>query len=451
MLRSQRTSVINSDTLISIGFVSFYLVIARNGDLSGRGTLSLLLYGGCFLIAFIGAFLRGTYVKPQKFIWFICLIPFLYTSPYLFDAVMFTVGIIFIVFLEYKTSALKKLYGAIGFVAFVNAVCIFIQSMDRRFFDGFAQTWYPEGMYQQYLRTINGPYLNGCNAIVGNTAGYLIYCIGLLYLAYLTHYYTKHKILNTILFIVCFLALILTGKRAIMICGMASMMIIYIISGKRLKKIQRFLFAALLATALLCSFTFLAELFPNANTIIRIADSIEGLMQGDDISSGRVLLYRYALIQFKFSPILGIGWKEFNHLTTSLYNYSSEHYVNNDYLQVLCETGIVGFVCIYLPMILFLIKTIRMYLSVVNLEINNESKMALVFSLFIQIFYLSYSVFEIPLYDRCFFFMYIVSVSIGYCAQNEIKGQHRQELIRYNMLCKLKRYKRDMVCSTLVE
>lgn len=420
MLKSRGRLVLNSHSLISIGLVCFYLVIARNGDLSGKIALSLAMYGGCMLIAIVGSRFTYKYIKPEKLIWLVCLIPFFYCSAIWLDASLFIFGIIFIILLDCRTDDLNGLYKAIAFVALFNAICVTIQCFDNRFFDGFAKAWYPEGMYQQYLRTMKYEnYLNGCNAIAGDTAGYLTICIGLLYSNRLFPKYTKRKKINAFLLIICLIATILTGKRAILLCGLTSAIILYIISGKASKKFQRFLLVILLMFVLMRSITFVAELFPGANAIVRVANSINDLLYGQDITSGRTRLYGYALLQFRAHPVLGIGWKKFNLLTTDFYNYNSGHYVNNDYLQVLCETGIVGLVCIYLPMIVFLIKTLSMYSEVVKSKANNSIKLAFVFSLFIQIFHLTYSIFEIPLYDRCFFFTYILAVSMGYCAQKE--------------------------------
>lgn len=420
MLETKRVVILNNSTLISIGLFCFYIVVARNGDLSGKATESIILYGGCLLIALLGSRLKYRYMSTNRFIWFITLIPLLYSSPTWFDTTMFAIGIVLIIFLEYRTNDLNKLFKAFIFVGIVNAICVFIQSIDKGFFDAFARAWYPEGMYQQYLRTMRyESYLNGCNPVAGDTAGYLIFCIGLLFSTYMIPQYAKNQKISKAVFVLCIIALILTGKRGGLICTLVASIIIYVISGKSSKKIQRFLLVVVLLLILMRSITFFAELFPGANAIVRAADSINGILYGQDITSGRTRLYGYALIQFRAHPVLGIGWKKFNLLTTTLYNYNDVHYVNNDYLQVLCETGVVGLICIYLPMITFLIKTLSMYSEVVKSKANKNIKLAFVFSLFIQIFHLTYSIFEIPLYDRCFFFTYILAVSMGYCAQKE--------------------------------
>ena len=199
MVISQRRLVINSNTLISFGIACFYLVVARNGDLSGRVGLSLLLYGGCLLIAMIGALLNRRSVNPGKFIWLISLVPFLYSSPIWLDAALFAIGIVFIVFLEFRTDDLNALYRFIVLVAIVNAVCVFIQAADKSFFDGFARAWFPEGMYQQYYKTLQSDYyLNGCNAIAGDTAGYILNCIGLLFAVYLIRADSVHRNRNVL-------------------------------------------------------------------------------------------------------------------------------------------------------------------------------------------------------------------------------------------------------------
>ena len=415
--------VINSETIVSVSLAFFFFVIARNGDLSGNAVMSIVLYGGCLLFALSGSRTKYKYIGANKLIWFITLIPLLYSSAGWFDTVMFAIGIFFVIFTEYSTDSLKKLYGAVAFVAIINALCVFIQAIDKTFFDGFAKVWYPDAMYQQYLQTMKSePYLNGCNAIVGNTAGYLIVFIGLFFSTCMIKYRKEKSRFSTVLFILCFVALLLTGKRGILASGIIAVIVIYVVSGEGSKIIHRCLLVVVTVFILLRCATLIAGLFPNVYGIARVANTIEGVFAGSDVSSGRLRLYGYALQQFSTSPLFGIGWKQFNNLTTTLYGYSSVHYVNNDYLQVLCETGIVGMICIYLPMLLFFTKSLRMYSSIITSKISHNVKLAFTFSIFVQIFYLVYSFFEIPLYDRCFFFIYVLAVSIGYCAQNEFRS-----------------------------
>lgn len=76
-----------------------------------------------------------------------------------------------------------------------------------------------------------------------------------------------------------------------------------------------------------------------------------------EVGNGRVALWNLALELFKSSPVFGIGWRQY-----SAHNFVSGMEgvnVHNDYLQWLCETGIVGFILIAVPMFYLWIKTIK--------------------------------------------------------------------------------------------
>lgn len=76
-----------------------------------------------------------------------------------------------------------------------------------------------------------------------------------------------------------------------------------------------------------------------------------------DISSGRLYIWRYALELFRENPILGIGWEQFS-ADIPAYNIDTVK-VHNNFIQLLCETGIIGFLLIAIPMLALLVLTYR--------------------------------------------------------------------------------------------
>lgn len=74
---------------------------------------------------------------------------------------------------------------------------------------------------------------------------------------------------------------------------------------------------------------------------------------GADVSGGRLELYAIAWGLFKQHPIFGIGWERFM-------SYNTYHHdVHNTYLQWLCETGLVGFILIFVPTVVLLWKSFK--------------------------------------------------------------------------------------------
>lgn len=71
-------------------------------------------------------------------------------------------------------------------------------------------------------------------------------------------------------------------------------------------------------------------------------------------SNGRLILWNNAYQLFRQSPIFGIGWRQFSEQNNV--QYMEGNNVHNDYLQWLCETGIVGFLLIFIPFLYLWIK-----------------------------------------------------------------------------------------------
>lgn len=73
----------------------------------------------------------------------------------------------------------------------------------------------------------------------------------------------------------------------------------------------------------------------------------------DELTSGRIGLWKKAWELFKENPVFGIGWEQFmNH-------NKYEHEVHNTYLQWLCEAGIIGFILLMTPLVFMWLMTLK--------------------------------------------------------------------------------------------
>ena len=82
--------------------------------------------------------------------------------------------------------------------------------------------------------------------------------------------------------------------------------------------------------------------------------TIENLLNGQDVTSGRLTLYQIAVAAFRERPVFGIGWDQYQtlvpaeYLTDPVVGIEDTHCI---YLQFLCETGIVGALLILVPLV----------------------------------------------------------------------------------------------------
>ena len=96
---------------------------------------------------------------------------------------------------------------------------------------------------------------------------------------------------------------------------------------------------------------------PGASLIINRIVNSEG-----DVLSGREVFWNYAMEMFRQNPLFGKGFLSFNDYAFYRgFRYYGERWnyqAHNVYIQLLAETGIVGFLLMTLLIILMLFKTI---------------------------------------------------------------------------------------------
>ena len=203
--------------------------------------------------------------------------------------------------------------------------------------------------------------------------------------------------------------LLLTGKRGPIVFLLLTLSIIYYSDGCgreriiRIAKIAGMLFLAYIALFVIVSVT-------KVDAIIRIYDTVHKFLTSGSIEdAGRNQLHEQALYYFRENPLLGIGWSNFK----ELYTFRGTH-VHCIYLQILCETGVVGF-CIF--MAFFLNRLLRTY-SLVKasrlIDVMPLEKGWIKFSLFIQLYFLLYGITGNPLYDIEETIIYFFAIGISY-------------------------------------
>lgn len=208
--------------------------------------------------------------------------------------------------------------------------------------------------------------------------------------------------------ILLFIPLLLTGKKGILFLTITTFIIIMLIlyaSKKQWCKVLGFLLGIVVVFALLWNYITTHQ---DNELFKRLNDFIYNLNTGGNFDSNRLEVWGYAITAWRSKPILGIGWRTFSDITELI--FGSGHEVNCDYLQILCETGIVGLTLTLIPMIVMLYRTVFVCKkSIKDYSRDTNYKWIILCATFVQIFFVLYAAIEIPFYDYTFFTLYIIS------------------------------------------
>lgn len=201
----------------------------------------------------------------------------------------------------------------------------------------------------------------------------------------------KTKIILLISIVIC---IFLTGKRAVALLAVL-LPIMVLLLGKGVTSKRAFNILAIMSIVGVLVYFFIsnAELFIDSKILGRFANTIIDMESGRDFSSHRSILYSDAIRLFNNNKVFGIGLGQYKELS----QFGTD--VHNTYLQVLCEMGLVGFVCYLLPLVVNVYKCIKRN----RIEDNKYLKI----SLFFQLFYIIYGFTgNVSVNEFCYIFYY---------------------------------------------
>ena len=211
--------------------------------------------------------------------------------------------------------------------------------------------------------------------------------------------------------LVFLVAVLCEGRRSELLSLVLSVLIVYFVStaneaGKVLKRIV-ILMPVLLVVGIIVVVLIrhgYLERFVNTSTLLQKGLTNDNL---NNLTSSRVYLWTGAWNLFKSSPVFGIGWSSFSeYIVTSVDN------VHNCYLQFLCETGIVGFIAIVLPIFFVLagsISCLKLLLKSIE-EQESFSRNAIIVSVGMQLFFLMLLAMDPVFYKSYYHMMYIILI-----------------------------------------
>lgn len=218
--------------------------------------------------------------------------------------------------------------------------------------------------------------------------------------------------MDLVYLVILFSALNLTGKRSVLLWCILASIFLYYFSVESREKLNKMIKIFLFSITIIVMTIFIINIFKETSFFANILSTIEGLFAGEDVTSGRIVLYARAWELFLEYPLFGIGWGQFIKITSGQL-LSRDLSVHNVYLQLLAETGFVGFILVILPIVFTYAKTLKYVKICFNTDcFNKKWKWVLSFSLYYQTFFLLYCLTENPFYNIVYMFVYFYSLAI---------------------------------------
>lgn len=271
------------------------------------------------------------------------------------------------------------------------------------------------------------------------TLGYYIMAVGML-VSFTDSYGVvgsvkkKGRIFDTIFLIILFLGMIAEGRRGEVIAISVSLLFLFL-SFKSMSHFYLKLGSIIVVIIVLFStYNYILEYMQSVPFFRRYALTLEGILAGNDITSGRIELWALAILLFADNLIFGIGFGGFAYNIPSYFRAihgDDVMNVHNCTLQLLCETGIIGTFSILLPMIIIFVGTKR-HLKKIKKYASGSKKLIIAckleeISLGIQMFFFVLSQLDPAFYKPEFWGFYGFSIILSITAEKISRWQNKHD------------------------
>jgi len=402
MQKELRLSKYELAPIYIVMLASLYFVIS---GIIINGIVQIVCFG--ILIFFSFLLYKDVFFHRTDVFWLISITPFFYCIKDwrvsdIRDFIAYLTFAIFVMFVKVNPKYLNKSFKLLLFMSFFHVFFVFLNVLFKNQFSSFIYSILGSGAVSTYDIYHKAGYYSGFGYIPGDTSGYLV--DGIILLTFGSKIFRKkHRILMIMILVV---GVFFCAKRSHFLCLAMALLITWILTAKGNRKLKRIVLSTIIFFSVLTLGYVLLPFFKGIPMIERISLAVDSFMNGQDYTHNRNQLNSVAVQFFNDNRMFGAGWKFFNAYTFARWGHSN--YVNNDYIQLAAETGLVGLILFVTPMLLCLIGTIRK-IRFVQKENSNSAEYKLEYlsvSMAFQCFFLLYNVFEIPFYDYTFLFIY---------------------------------------------
>lgn len=327
---------------------------------------------------------------------------------------IYVTGILFLILAKVNINNFEPSFKLIKVVSVIYAASTLFQYLFTDLFNSIIFPFVPITTQQRTLELINLGYYPGLGlAQPSLSAGCMIIGMGMI-LSNLKFENLFKRRLDVILLLLLIASNLMVGKRSIFIWGIIAIIFTYYVASSTKEKAIKIIKLFTIFIFAIAIFFITLHYFKAMPFLARVVETINDLVSGDDVTSGRLVLYEAAWDIFKENPLFGIGWGQFI-VVTSGQLLSRDLIVHNVYLQLLAETGLVGFFAVITPIMYCYYKTFRAIRLLFNKEEGHNHymwKIGITFSFYYQTFFILYCLTENPFYSMVYMFIYFLCLAI---------------------------------------
>lgn len=393
-------SISASIYLVLIAVLTVVYIVSKPINVANRNIIVLMIV--CAIYMFI------SFGRSQKL------------SGSLVDVSVLFMGMLIVIFHSGDVYGYRGVIKCIGFFSMFFAIGVILNSLTPSFFRTILSIF--PSSYSTIVRQQMQRFVTGFSTNPGFSAGYI--AGGIIVIAAACQNNKDELKRRIVPLIILAFGLMLTGKRGPAIFLLLTIVLCYLIPMRGAKKARRYWRIFIIVLLLVVLFRVFYEVLVTIPVVNEIANTISGLLVGDDVTSGRSRLYVWAIQLFLQNPLVGIGWGDYKTTVVGNATLVKELDVHNIYLQLLCETGIVGFVIIVGTFILMWNISRKLYRQCFNSSDYNIRSMLpfIYFSFAYQTYFLLEGFASNTLYDQNYQVIYMISCAITMSVQYRYAG-----------------------------
>lgn len=232
----------------------------------------------------------------------------------------------------------------------------------------------------------------------------------------------KETIANGALICVIVAGLLAEGRRGEPLAAMCALIIqaVFTLNFLSRKESRKFLKLLIVSIVLLCILLYALYTLDFLSRFVVTFERIQANKRGSsiDITSGRATLWKLAISLFLTEPLTGIGWGNYA-LYAPVIAGADIAEAHNTCLQILCETGIIGFVLIIVPILMMFLATLGLLRKLSHGKSKKFNRIVCSISCSIQAFFIVLGMIDPSFYKIMHWAMYAVAI----CFYNFAKRQ----------------------------